>query len=679
MNKNEARLFIVDDTPANTKMLATVVKREGYTNVDIYHDPAIALEELALKKPDLILLDMRMPVIDGLEFLRRIQSEINHTQLAVIVLTASDNEHQRLNALSLGAQDYIEKPINIQETVNRINNVLNLQVQKREVSNEKVALGHQLSASNEAIAELKGTLQAIFSQSSEFVFIVDIDWNIIEANDAAVDTFAVDFTKKQSIIEVIDVLEDLPEASNALVVTCKNQQKQTLLLECKNTPLRIAGDIHHVFIFNDVTKKIENEKRLRLMAETHYISKLPNRYQLMTSLELVQNTLKTNEGLAYMFVSFFENSNILHRYDSSVFTQGVVKSSERLANLIDTKSTAILHWRSDSYLILCSSENVHTLAVKIRSLFDVPIIVSDIKLNFKPSIGYYLAQDKDSTEDNIHNASLASFDSYNDNNAIIIYDRSRQEQREYNEKIELGLEFAEKENFFKLSYQPIIDLNTNTFVSAEALIRWQHPELGYVSPAIFIPMAERTGRIESIGNWVIKQACRDFPALQQKYPQLTTLSINVAAQQFNDGLIKNLKEAISSNNISAQQIKLEVTETSFLDDFEHAKTILLELKALGFKIALDDFGTGFSSLSYLSNLPVDTLKIDRSFIQAVFSSDKSMTLVKSIISMSLALGMEIIAEGIEEEGVGILLRDLGVQLGQGFYYAKPEFIESDTE
>ncbi len=657
-------------------MLATVVKREGYTNVDIYHDPALALEDLALKKPDLILLDMRMPVIDGIEFLKRIQSEINHTQLAVIVLTASNNEHQRLNALSLGAQDYIEKPINIQETVKRINNVLNLQVQKREVSNEKVALDHQLSASNEAIAELKGTLQAIFSQSSEFVFIVDIDWNIIEANDAAVDTFAVDFTKKQSIIDVIDVLEDLPEASDALVVTCKNQKKQTLLLECKNTPLRVAGDIHHVFIFNDVTKKIEDAERLRLMAETHYISKLPNRYQLTPSLELVQKTLKPNDELAYMFVSFFENSNILHRYDPSIFNQGVIKSSQILASLINAKSMAILHWRSDSYLILCHSCDVYTLAVQVRSLFDSPIIVSDIKLNFKPSIGYYLAKDLDKTEDNIHNASLASFDSYNDNNAIVIYDQSRQEQREYNEKIELGLDFAVKEHFFKMSYQPIIDLNTNTFVSAEALIRWQHPDLGYVSPAIFIPMAERTGRIESIGNWVIKQACHDFAALKQKYPQLSTLSINVAAQQFNDGLIRNLKKAILVNNISAQQIKLEVTETSFLDDFERVKAILLELKSLGFKVALDDFGTGFSSLSYLSSLPVDTLKIDRSFIQAVFSSDKSMTLVKSIISMSLALGMEIIAEGIEEEDVGILLRDLGVQLGQGFYYAKPEFIES---
>jgi len=221
-------------------------------------------------------------------------------------------------------------------------------------------------------------------------------------------------------------------------------------------------------------------------------------------------------------------------------------------------------------------------------------------------------------------------------------------------------------------YQPIIELSSGEVTGAEALIRWDDSELGMVSPDTFIPIAEQSGMIVDIGNFVIERVFSNLSQLKAKYPKLETLSLNVASPQLNQDFVENIKTNLSKYQVSPSDFKLEITETSFLDDFDRVNPILWQLKSLGFSLAIDDFGTGYSSLSYLLNLPIDTLKVDRVFIATLFESPKCLVLIKSIVSMCHSLGLTVVAEGIEDVKTGRLLADLDVQLAQGYFYGRPE-------
>ena len=211
-------------------------------------------------------------------------------------------------------------------------------------------------------------------------------------------------------------------------------------------------------------------------------------------------------------------------------------------------------------------------------------------------------------------------------------------------------------------------------VGVEALVRWHHEELGMIRPDIFVPIAENAGLINEIGTMVLSKVVHDTKQLKDKYPDLQHVAVNVAAPQLDHRFIALLQKICDESFDMCHFIELEITETSFLDDFERVKPILKQIKAMGFRLAIDHFGTGYSSLSYLHELPIDTVKIDRSFIIPILESEKSLLMVKSIVSMSLSLGLEIVAEGIENGESGQLLQQLGVHQGQGYFYHKPAFL-----
>jgi EAL domain-containing protein (putative c-di-GMP-specific phosphodiesterase class I) len=227
-------------------------------------------------------------------------------------------------------------------------------------------------------------------------------------------------------------------------------------------------------------------------------------------------------------------------------------------------------------------------------------------------------------------------------------------------------------NQFYLTYQPKILLSDNTVVGAEALLRWNHPIHGLISPEIFIPIAEKSGLIVEIGNWVINQSCIACNNWKEAgFPDIS-VAINISTIQFNDNnIVERIKENIRNTGVNPAIIELEITESLLMTDSSDFSNTLDKIKKLGIKVSIDDFGTGYSNLEYLKTIDVDILKIDRSFIQNLKNENHNENIIKAIIQISNSLDIKVIAEGIETEESVNLLRAIGCQIGQGYFWAKP--------
>jgi diguanylate cyclase (GGDEF)-like protein len=225
-----------------------------------------------------------------------------------------------------------------------------------------------------------------------------------------------------------------------------------------------------------------------------------------------------------------------------------------------------------------------------------------------------------------------------------------------------------------LQYQPIVELQAGQPIGFEALVRWQHPARGMLLPDEFIPLAEETGAIIPLGRWVLTRACADLAKWTRTYPEAASLyvSVNLSARQLEDPhIVSEVQAALSGADLEPKRLVLEITETALMHDMQSALARLNALKALGIRLSVDDFGTGYSSLSYLQQFPVDTVKIDKSFVDDVYSGSDNATFVAAILRLSEALHLDTLAEGIETEDQANTLKQLGCRLGQGFHYAKP--------
>lgn len=241
-------------------------------------------------------------------------------------------------------------------------------------------------------------------------------------------------------------------------------------------------------------------------------------------------------------------------------------------------------------------------------------------------------------------------------------------------KITNDFENALKSNEISLHYQPIINLGNGKIAGFEALMRWEHPEKGFISPAVFIPIIEDSGLIVKASSWALKESLKALKRIENRggYDKELFMSVNFSSRDFAaDDFVDSVYETISASDVDAKQVHLEITERLLMGQPDNAKDTLSMCQKAGMSISIDDFGTGYSSLSYLHYFPIDTLKIDRSFVKDMLQDEGSMELVKSIIALGKNLKMEIIAEGVEHQEEGAVLRDLGCDLAQGYYFAKP--------
>jgi len=291
--------------------------------------------------------------------------------------------------------------------------------------------------------------------------------------------------------------------------------------------------------------------------------------------------------------------------------------------------------------------------------------------------GYAVAPDDSAAGTQLlNNADIAKYRSTNleGSRTAFRFNSTMGESHHNRRRIENGLHEALDKEQFQIHYQPKVDTKTGTVRGVEALLRWQHPKLGGVSPAVFIPVAEDLGLLGSIGGWVVKQACLDIAALYKQGLPGLGLAVNISAQQFtDDSFCDKILDVLHTTGFDPRFLELEVTESIVMHDISRVTEILNQLRGRGISIAIDDFGTGYSCLAHLADLPLDTLKIDRAFVQTLGESleDSEQSLVNSIIQLGALFQLKTVAEGIETDQQLECMSQLGVDQIQGFYYSRP--------
>ncbi len=421
------------------------------------------------------------------------------------------------------------------------------------------------------------------------------------------------------------------------------------------------------------------EQTLRHQAYHDVLTGLPNRWLLRDRMEQAfAYARREGHSLAVMFLD-------LDRFKNLNDTMGHVAGDHLLRSVAERLKVAMTPWDTiarlggDDFVLLLpdieSQADAREVAGKLLKLFQTPFVLSGQNVYVDASIGIAMYPDNGSDADNLlKNAEAAMYYAKDQGrNNFQFCTAEIQEATATRFVIENELREAIMQSQLKLYYQPQFSLrNPYDITGVEVLVRWQHPVRGLVPPEKFIGVAEETGLIISMGDWVIKQALQDLRFWRQRGLKIVRLAINLSARQlFHRQTLETVEESLSKEPDSAKALELEITESGVMQDPEQAVLTLNAFKELGVSVAIDDFGTGYSSLSYLKRFPIDVLKIDRSFVRDITIDEDDATIVRTILAMAQALNLRVVAEGVENEEQLKLLAALGCSEGQGYYYARP--------
>ncbi|MBU1217837.1 EAL domain-containing protein [bacterium] len=438
------------------------------------------------------------------------------------------------------------------------------------------------------------------------------------------------------------------------------------------------GEICSVLaIGHNITERKMIEKKMEYMAHHDILTDLPNRVIAKIKTEEAIAFASNNNSKAVLFFLDLDGFKTINdSLGHSIGDEMLKKVAARLKECKREDITICRHG-GDEFLIILpmikDMKDVLAIMEKLLSKFKEPFSVGNHLLSTSASIGVAIYPDSsDSFESLLKNADTAMYEAKaNGKNTYSVYDTQMSEKLMREFRIQNDLKSAIENNEFVLYYQPQIDLKLNRITGAEALIRWKHPVLGIIPPIDFISIAESTGLIVQIGEWVVMEACRQASLLAKKGMGIT-IAVNVSAVQFKRGdFVAVVKKALSSSGIDPKYLELELTESIMVHDTEIILQSVQTLKALGIQLSIDDFGTGYSSLSYLKRFAVDKLKIDQSFVRDILWDKDDKAIVRTIIQMAKNLNLRTIAEGVEDEHVLNVIDSLGCDEVQGYYFAKP--------
>ena len=668
-------VLIIEDSEDDVLLILRALRNGGF-EAEYKHveSPAEVKRALSDKSWDVVLCDYNLPQFVGTEALRLIQD--CGLDVPFIIVSGAIGEETAVNAMRAGAHDYIMK-----------NNLTRLApVIERELREAKIRTSRRA-----ALEDLRLSAK-VFESSVEGIIITDAQTRILRVNQSFCDITGysqdqvIGLTPKllQSKRHDGDFYSEMWQSINRhghwqgeVWNRRKNGEIFPIWLSISAVKKSDGEVSHYIGGFTDLSAQKWAEERIQHLTHYDALTDLPNRTLFHARFKQpMQNALRNNRRVALLHLDIDRFIKINDTLGHHI--------GDRLLQQVGRRLVASIHDRDfvgrfggDEYAIACpdldQSVEVSAIAQSIMNVFSEPFWVDGREIFLTPSIGIALfPDDTDDYDELLKFADTAVHQAKRQGGTFQFYHRGMNVDSANRLKMENALRRALDRQEFKLYYQPQVNLNTGQIIGAEALLRWKPATQETVLPDEFIPLLEEMGLIISVGEWVLRSACYQLRALQNSVHLPIPISVNLSPLQFrHKDLVGMIASVLEETGIDAHWLELEITETSVMEDPEHALGILKQLYGMGIRLAIDDFGTGYSSLSYLKKFPLDVLKIDRSFVSDLAHDQDDAAIVDSIIAMAHRLNLKVIAEGIENKGqIDFLLRH-ECDIGQGFYYSKP--------
>ncbi|GAB4460355.1 MAG: EAL domain-containing protein [Elainellaceae cyanobacterium] len=696
---HSGKILVVDDTPDNLRLLAECLTRQGY-EVQCAISGALALIGIKNSPPDIILLDIKMPEMDGFQVCHRLKQNNATRDIPVIFLSALNSGSDKLRAFQVGGVDYITKPFQLEEIVARVENQLSLQRARAEILSLNAELEQRVNERTHELEQLNLNLQAseerfrtVANAAPVLIWMAEPDGQHSFVNQRWVEFTGSPLSQLLGSAWMQRIHPaDLPrfcQIYEAAIATRQSYVAEYRLRDAHSAyrwvmetgvPLLNAGQAFAGFIgcCVDIHDRKQTEDQLLHNALHDNLTDLPNRTLLMERLKLSLGRAKRYDGFhfAVLFLDLDRFKLVNDSLGHLVGDQLLVAIASRLNNLI--RPTDLLsRLGGDEFVILLddieSAQEAVQVASRILESLQTPFVLEGRDVFISTSIGIVLSSSeyRDGAE-LLRDADIAMYRAKTQGKARYeIFNPVMHQEVLKRLHLESDLRQALKQQEFVLHYQPIVSLSSGTLAGFEALVRWQHPQQGLVPPDEFIPIAEETGLIVPLGQWVLTEACRQLAEWQHQFVKMPPMrvSVNLSVKQLQEpGLLTYIDEVLAQSGLSGASLTLEITESMLIDNAETVITLLNELRSRSINIDIDDFGTGYSSLGYLRRLPIHALKIDRTF---TYNLALNADIVKAIIALGHALSLDIVAEGIETSEQATLLNALNCEYGQGYYLGRP--------
>jgi len=573
-----------------------------------------------------------------------------------------------------------------------IRQVIDMRSHEQQLERQRVA--------EQALWASETYLQAILQHSPALMSVKDLDGNVVLASDYFKHLAYIDeegcVGKNVKDIYPAEIAEQLSDGDHLVLSTGETQESE-LVVDHKDGsshvylmikfPLKnrqeetfgictICTDITERKLAEDALR--EQQARLNHMAFHDALTGLPNRALFYDRIAHgLARARRSDSQLVLMLLDLdrFKNINDSLGHDAGDMMLKTI--SQRLKNDVRDMDT-VARLGGDEFVIVLESmderSGIALVANKILAALSRPMNVFGHDISTSVSIGISVyPQDGDTTEELLKNADVAKYKAKEaGKNDFKFYTEGMNASAVNFLLLENDLRRGIEQEQLQLYYQPQIDLSSGKLIGMEALVRWQHPQRGMVSPVHFIPLAEETGLIEPLGDWVLREACRQLKCWQQQDKYHGTVAVNLSPRQFQHGdFVARVEEILNTTGLPAEYLELEITETSAMEDAGESINLMNRLNSMGVSLAIDDFGTGYSSLAYLKRFPIQKLKIDRSFISDVATDNNDAAIAKSIISLAHNMGLKVVAEGVEDRHQLEWLRSRGCDQVQGYYYSQP--------
>jgi diguanylate cyclase (GGDEF)-like protein/PAS domain S-box-containing protein len=679
MNSRPSRLLIVDDNELNRDMLARRLERKGYV-VSLAENAQQLLQRVKQDSVDLVLLDVEMPEISGLDALQRLREHYSAAELPIIMVTAKTQSDDIVKALDLGANDYLPKPIDFPVAVARIGTQLSHKRAQEALkeSEERYALAAR--GSNDGLWDWNLSDNAMYFSPR---WKAMLGYQEDEIGDKAEEWFERihDADRERVKGEIAAHQEGLTahfESEHRVLHKDENFRwmlsRGVAVRDASGNVLRMAGSQ------TDITEGKVSDP----------LTGLPNRLLFIDRVgRLVEHRKRREDHLfAVLFLDLdgfkMINDSLGHLIGDQLLLavasrlEKCLRSTDTVARLSESFTVARLG--GDEFTVLLDDiedpSDAERAADRLMKALASPFVLGGKEVFTSVSIGIALSTSAyESPEDILRDADTAMYRAKSLGKARYeVFDADMRAGVIARLQLETDLRRALERGEFQNFYQPIVALDSGEIVGFEALSRWQHPTRGLLGPNEFIPVAEETGLIRELGWWNLQEACRqirEWRANSIAHRHLT-VSVNLSAKQFlQPKLVEDIRELLCELALPPDALKLEITESTVMTDPAGAVEMLKQMKSLGIRLAIDDFGTGYSSLSYLHRFPLDTLKIDRSFVSGMGDDGEGMEIARTILPMANSLRLDVVAEGVETIQQVALLQKLQCKYGQGYYFSRP--------